>query len=51
MLRDRRWNTLYKGFTITQRNNGWYYASSYLYDTIYDTNLSNLKKQINKTLK
>ena len=51
MLRDRRWSTLYKGFTIIQRNNGWYYASAYLYDTMYDTNLINLKKQINNNLK
>jgi len=51
MLRDRRWSTLYKGFTITQRNSGWYYTDAHLYDTMYDTNLSNLKKQINNTLK
>jgi hypothetical protein len=51
MLRDRRWTNQYKGFTITQRNNGWYYASSYLYETMYDTNLNNLKKQINNILK
>ena len=51
MLRDRRWSTLYKGFTITQRNNGRYYASAYLYETMYDTNLNNLKKKIDKTLK
>ena len=50
MLRDRRWSTLYKGFTITQRNNGRYYAGAYLYDTMYNTNLNDLKKQINKLL-
>ena len=51
MLQDRRWSTLYKGFTIVQRNNGWYYGGAHLYDTIYDTNLNNLKKQITKLLK
>jgi hypothetical protein len=50
MLRDNRWYTLHKGFIITQRNNGWYYASAYLYDTMYSTNLNELKKQINKLL-
>ena len=51
MQRNKRWFTLYKGFTIVQRNNGWYYAGAHLYDTMYDTNLNNLKKQINKLLK
>ena len=50
MLRDRRWTNQYKGFTITQRNNGWYYASAYLYDTMYSTNLTELKKKINTLL-
>ena len=50
MLRDYRWYTLHKGFTITQRNNGWYYASAYLYETMYSTNLNELKKQINKLI-
>ena len=51
MLRDYRWSTLYKGFTITQRNNGIYYAAAYLYETIYSTNLTELKKKINTLLK
>ena len=51
MLQDRRWSTLYKGFTIVQRNNGWYYGGAHLYDTMCDTNLNNLKKQITKLLK
>lgn len=50
MLRDYRWSTLYKGFTITQRNNGIYYASAHTYDTIYNTDINTLKKLINKEL-
>ena len=51
MLQDYRWSTLYKGFTITQRNNGIYYAAAYTYDTMYNTNLNELKKDINKLLR
>ena len=48
MLRDYRWRTLYKGFTISQKNNGWYYAEAHTYDQIKNTNLKELKKNINK---
>ena len=48
MLRDYRWRTLYKGFTISQKNNGWYYAEAHTYDQIKNTNLKELKKTINK---
>lgn len=51
MLRDYRWSTLYKGFTITQRNNGMYYASAHTYDTIYNTNINELKRNINNLLR
>ena len=51
MLQDYRWSTLYKGFTITQRNNGIYYASAHTYDTMSNTNKSKLYKQINQLLK
>ena len=51
MLRDYRWTALYKGFTITQRNNGMYYASAYTYDTMYSTNINELKRNINNLLK
>ena len=42
MLQDYRWSTLYKGFTITQRNNGIYYAAAYTYDTMSNTNKSKI---------
>jgi hypothetical protein len=51
MLRDYRWSTLYKGFTITQRNNGTYYAAAHTYDIMSDTNKSKLYQQINQLLK
>ena len=51
MIQDKRWATLYKGFTITQRSTGIYYASAYTYDTMHNTNINELKKTINKLLK
>lgn len=50
MLRDYRWSTLYKGFTITQRNNGIYYAAAYTYDTMSSRNINELRKLINNKL-
>ena len=51
MIQDNRWATLYKGFTITQRNNGIYYAAAHTYDTMHNTNINELKKTINKLLR
>jgi len=50
MLRDYRWSTQYKGFTIIQRNNGWYQADAYANPQFRDTVLRDLKTKINKYL-
>jgi hypothetical protein len=50
MIRDKRWSTLYKGFTIIQVG-GYYRAESYCSPQMNSKSLSELKKQINKYLK
>lgn len=49
MNRNNRWYEYYKGFTIIQIK-GTYRAQAYLYEPMYNTNLSKLKKQIRELL-
>ncbi len=50
MIRDKKWSTLYKGFTVIQVI-GYYRASAYANPEFSNKSLSDLKKQINKYLK
>jgi len=49
MKRSKNWYTYYKGYSIYQIR-GEYRAEAYANENFYNTNLSKLKKDINKYL-